>query len=123
MNATEKAEHALRQSFEEERTQIAMTEGSRLVLQGILRQELPAAIADGIQAAMTPAAAAGFADALINAMQARATQTVNQAAGGLVRQAIKKVAFFSIAGLIVYGAGGWAGLAAVLNWLKPGWLK
>jgi hypothetical protein len=122
-NAEDRAAEALRQSFLEDQTQIAMTEGARLVLTGMLRQELPAAIAVGIKTAMTPEAAAAFADALIAAMQARATERMDKAAGGLIRMAFKKLTFFVIAGLIVYGAGGWGALIAVGKWIAPDWMK
>lgn len=110
-------------SLDKEKEQIAMTEGSRLVLQAMLRDELPTAIKAGISAALTPEAAGRFADALIDAMQARATQKMDRAAGGLVRMAFKKLAFFVIAGLIVYGAGGWGALIAVGKWIAPDWMK
>lgn len=123
MNATEKAEHALRESYVEEMNQIAMTEGSRLVLQAMIRQELPAAVAQGFREAMSPAMVDYMASAFIDATQRQATKRLDEAAGGLVRKGLKKLAMFAIAGLIVYGIGGWGALAAVLNWLKPGWLK
>lgn len=123
----EDAAEALRASYAEEKQQIAMTEGSRLVLQAMLRDELPAAVADGLKRVMTPETARMFADVFIEAMKQHASIKVDTWAGGVVKTTFKKM--WDHAWLIVfaigfaYSVGGFEAVAGVVKWSVREMLK
>lgn len=119
MGEVEAAE-ALRESYMEEKQQIAMTEGSRLVLQAMLREEVPIAVAEGLKQVMTPETARMFADVFIEAMKQQASLKVDTWAGSVVKTTFKKA--WEHAWLIVfaigfaYSVGGFGAVAGVIKW-------
>lgn len=117
------AKAGLRHSMSRNAHQMAMTEESRILLTALLRDEMSHAVTEGIRAALTPEIANQFAMVMVDAIKKQANQKVNEAAGGMVRAALKKIGYFAMAGLIVYWIGGWGALAAIVNWFKPGFLK
>lgn len=114
------AQEALRESISEESQQIAMTEGSRLVLAAMLRDELPQAVEEGIRRVLTPDLAAQFAEAFIFAMKQQASVRVDSWAGSMVKGFFAKVWqhlwIIVFAAAFAYSVGGFSGMVALGKW-------
>lgn len=117
-NATESLKAALDLSVKDNSVQVAITEESRVLLASMLREEMAAAVSEGIRLAMTKQAAEIFANVFMDQMRVQANTKVNAWAGDLMRQAFKKVTFFIIVGSVVYSAGGWTALAVFGKWVS-----
>jgi hypothetical protein len=118
--AEEKLRAATRASKAIDREQIEMTEASRQVLVGMLRDEMQQAVADGIRSAMTDDTAREFVGILLDEMRSQATTKVDVWAGGVLRVLLSRVALFLLAGSIVYSVGGWGALAGLFKWMSGG---
>lgn len=120
MSGADQAEAALRASYHEERQQIAMTEGSRLVLAAMLRDELPHAVEEGIRRVLTPDLAKQFAEAFVTVMKEQASVRVDTWAGGMVKGFVGKIwehlwiVVFACA--FAYYVGGFGAVAALIRW-------
>lgn len=105
---------------EDEKTQIAMTEGSRLVLQAMLRDELPDAIAEGFKRVMTPETAAMLANSFIDVMKQQASVKVDSWAGKVVKGFASKVWnnlwLIAFAVAFAYSVGGFGAVAGLGKW-------
>lgn len=97
--------------------QVAITQESRELLAAMLRDEMRIAVAEGISAALTPQKAREFAVVFLDAVKQQTNSKVNEVAGGVVRAAFKKLAWFLVAGSIVYWFGGWSALATLGKFL------
>ena len=104
----------------DEAQQIAMTEGARKVLQEMLRNDLPEAVAEGIKKVVTAETARVFADVFIDAMKQQASVKVDTWAGKLVKGAAAKIwnnlwlIVFAI--VFAYSVGGFGAVAALGKW-------
>lgn len=115
-NASDSLKDALSASVKQNTEQVALTEESRLLLADLLRKEMADAVAEGIKQAMTRETAQTFASVFMDQIRIQATSKVDNWAGGLVRNALKKVLNFIFIGSIVYAFGGWTALAAAGTW-------
>lgn len=106
------------ESMSENAHQVAITQESRELLAALLRDEMRVAVAEGISAALTPAKAREFAVVFLDAVKQQTNSKVNEVAGGVVRAALKKLAWFVVAGSVVYWIGGWAALATLGKFLS-----
>lgn len=120
MAPTIDARAALDRSLELEQQQIAMTEGSRLVLRAMLREELPDAVAEGFKRVMTPETARMFSQVFIASMKEQASMRVDTWAGAAVKGFVRKVWenlwIIVFAGAFAYYVGGFAAVASLGKW-------
>lgn len=118
MSSTTPGEEAVRSanraSKEINKVQQALTEESRVLLVGLLRDEMRDAVRDGISEAMTEDNARAFFRTGIAVLREEAKSQ----AGGLVLDGLRnlaKLAFWALLILVgVYSIGGWAGLKMIL---------
>lgn len=85
-----------------------LTEESRLMLAALLRDEMRVAVAEGIQAAMTPEAAERFWTTGIELLQKHAAQKVGRLALDGLTQVLKKMMWIGVFLFIAYSIGGWS---------------
>lgn len=104
------ARAALADSVERNRDQMDMTDESRRLLADLLEERMRMAVADGIAAAMTDAAAKRFTLAMLETLQEQAAQR----AGLMVLGGLKKVIGIAVIVLAVWIFAGSPAAKAVL---------
>lgn len=120
MSAGEEAAAALRASKAINEGQQALVEESRLLLADLVEDRMRIAVAEGIAAAMTDAAAERFWNKGIEVLQRQAKAR----AGGFLLSGLahmaRKALWVGVFVLLVYSVGGWALLKAVWAAINKG---
>lgn len=80
-----------------------------------ISEQMAAAVADGIKAAITEDTAQAFWSAGLAVLQKSATQHAGRFVVGGLLAMLRKIGTFLVLGGIFYTVGGWAGLALLFN--------
>lgn len=111
-HAEEEARAALRASKNINQVQQALTDESRVLLAGMLRDEMRVAVAEGIAAAMTDENAERFWTKGVEVLRRQAAVQTGQFVLDGVGTLFKKLLWISIFVIAVYSLGGWGALKA-----------
>jgi hypothetical protein len=121
MSTAEETAAALRASKTINESQQAITDESRVLLIGFLRNEmrdeLRIAVAEGVSGAMTDANAQKFVRSMWAEAQKMAAEKSVEVAGGAIKALLKRALLFLFLGSLVYAVGGWSALAALAKFL------
>jgi hypothetical protein len=90
------------------RTQQALTEESRVLLVGLIRDEMQAAVADGIRDAMTPEAARLFWSVGLDMVQEQARMKAGRFVLDSMWTMLRKGFWVAVVVTAIYSIGGWA---------------
>lgn len=111
---------ALRASKAINHCQQVLTEESRLLLAAIVRDEMRVAIAEGISAAMTDAAAERFWSKGMEVLQRQAKEKAGDFLVDGVTTAAKRLLWVGVFALVVYSVGGWTLVKSVWSAVVKG---
>lgn len=116
--AAKQLAEAMTESVGRNRTQVALTEESRVLLTAMLRDEMADSFSRGLKDAMTSDNARQFVRTMLAEAQEMATERTGRIVGNAVLALARRALLFIFLGSIVYALGGWSALASLMKFLK-----
>lgn len=113
----EAARRGLGKSVDDNRMQMAMTDESRVLLAGMLREEMRVAVAKGIESALTSEA---MWTKVFVVLQKQATERTGRFVLGGLTIVVRKAMWVGAFALIAYSVGGWTLVKAAWAALNKG---